>query len=376
MRAVFLPVLLAIGCGEKAVELHLIAPTGDVANTDLSCVNSVHVILHDGSSDFFDLPETCITVENPTSYADLEAQLRGKFEMELPDEIVAVEIRGQAFATEGATFCGTGMNVFYAGEEYTGGDLNLRIEGTMDCSAIKTTGELKVHPIDLVKLANTPAGSAAPECSSAVIPGDIDIPPSLVIGAIRPTNIDLPDFDSSVLEFAELPGALNGSPIAADGTATVPPLEATLPTSCLAAGSLLSYGVSCIYPTNPRICASAGEVELPYISSADASASVDGALYEEFPSLVHGIVYDSVLKKPVAGATVSLGEGRGVVVYARPTGTAQFAPITGDVTDASGMFLAYMREPSVATVTQGASTKAMRIGGVSFGGSAVIVPLR
>ena len=153
MRAVSVIALLAMGCGEQAIELHLIASTGDVANTDLSCVNSVHIILHNGSSDFGTIPQACITVESPTSYADLEAQIRGKFQMELPEDIVAVEIRGQGFATKGDGFCGSGMNVFYAGEEYTGGDMSLRVEGTIDCSAIKNTGELKVRPIDLVALA-------------------------------------------------------------------------------------------------------------------------------------------------------------------------------------------------------------------------------
>jgi len=374
MRAVSVIALLAMGCGEQAIELHLIASTGDVANTDLSCVNSVHIILHNGSSDFGTIPQACITVESPTSYADLEAQIRGKFQMELPEDIVAVEIRGQGFATKGDGFCGSGMNVFYAGEEYTGGDMSLRVEGTIDCSAIKNTGELKVRPIDLVALAKTPTGSA-PVCAPVALPAFPGEDPVLEIGAIRPTNIDLPAFVSSVMEFADLPGGTGVSELV-DGVATFSAWGTALPTSCLAVSSFVGFAATCLYPGNAQICGEAGEVEMPYIDSNDSFASVDGALYDEFPSLVHGIVYDSVLKKPVVGAAVELGEGRGIVVYARPGTGAQFAPIDGDVTDASGMFLAYMRKPSVITVTQGTSTKVMRIGSVTGGGAAVIVPLR
>ena len=124
------------------------------------------------------------------------------------------------------------------------------------------------------------------------------------------------------------------------------------------------------------ICASAGEVEVPLLTDLNSYDSIDNDIYADFPVIVYGVVYDSVTRRPVAGAKVELGEDRGAIVYARPTAGTKMEPIAGDVTDASGMFLAYLREPSVATVTQGASTKSMRIGGVTGWGSAVIVPLR
>lgn len=378
MRSVALAACLlgSVGCTEKAADLRLNWPAenSDIANMDVSCVNSVHVIVQ--GFGFEDYNEDCIEVTSPTSYDDLQAQIRGKLELELPDNTVYVEVRGQGYATPGGDFCGTGMNVFHAVAEYTGGDLTLNVEGTIDCSAIMPDASLKIHPIDMLALANTPAG-AAPVCETAAMPPSDQ---ALEIGALRPTNLVLPGYESTFMELAELPGVLDGSAIGADGMATVPALGATLPTSCLAVANLEGYGASCIYPSNPSVCAATGEVEFLYISDLDSKASTDGVIYEEFPSLVHGLVYErdptTGTKKPVAGATVSLNEGRGVVVYATPQGQ-RFVPITGaTTTDASGAFLAYMREPSVVTVTQGASTKAMRIGAPSYGGSAVAVPLR
>ncbi len=354
----------AAGCAEKAVELRLVMPTGEIANTDLSCVNSVHVILHTGSLDFQNLPSQCIEVTSPSSYADLEEQIRGKFSMGLPADIVAVEIRGQANAIAGS--CGTGMNVFYAGANYTEADqIELRVEGSMDCSAMTGTGTVKVRPIDFLALAKTPAGSD-PVCTTLAGVQGIDM------GVIRPTNIALDNFPTSVIEWGD-----TAEPDATTGLAELPAWGTPLPTTCLASSeSFDMFSASCIYPSNKQICAGAGEVEVPLLTDLNSYDSIDNDIIGDYPVMVYGVVYDSATRRPVAGAKVQLGEDRGVVVYTKPTTTTRMEPLDGDVTDASGGFIAYLREPSVATVTQGASTKSMRIGGVTGWGSAVIVPLR
>lgn len=354
----------SIGCAEKAIELRLVMPSGEIANTDLSCVNSVQVVLHTGSLNFGELPSQCIEVESPSSYADLEKQIRGKFEMGLPDDLVAIEIRGQANAVPGA--CGTGMNVFYAGTDYTGAEeLTLRIEGSLDCPAMTGSGSLQVRPIDFMALAKTPAGTD-PVCTTMTGIQGIDL------GVIRPTNITNPELPSSVIEWGD-----TAEPDPTSGVATLPGWGNPLPTSCLAASeSFDMFSASCIYPSNRQLCAGPGEVELPLLTDLNSYDSIDNEIIGDYSVLVYGLVYDTVAKRPVAGAKVQLGEDRGVVVYAKPTSGTRMEPIAGDVTDASGMFLVYLREPSVATVTQGASTKGMRIGGVTGWGSAVIIPLR
>ncbi len=351
------------GCAEKAVELRIAWPEGDVANMDISCVNSVHVVIHNGDLDFFGLPDACIEVDSPTSYADLQNQIRGKLDMDLPEDIVAVEIRGQANAIPGA--CGSGMNVFYAGADYLGSEsLTLRVEGSMDCSAMTGSGSLKVRPIDFMALAHTPADTD-PVCETITDTDGLDL------GVIRPTNITNPELPSSVVEWGDT------ASLDATGVAILPNWGNPLPTSCLATSeSFDMFSASCIYPSHRQLCAGAGEVEVPLLTDLDSYDSIDNSIIGDYSVLVYGIVYDTTTRRPVSGATVTLGEGRGQVVYARPTAGTRMEPIQGGATDASGVFLAYMREPSVATVTQGGSTKAMRIGGVTGWGSAVIVPLR
>jgi hypothetical protein len=349
-------------CAEKAIELRLVMPTNDTANMDVSCVETVHVVLHDGSPNFSDLPSECVEVDNPTSLADLQTQIRGKFTMGLPDEVIAIEVRGLTNTTPG--LCGTGMDVFYAGEEFMGQEqVSLRIEGAIDCSALRQPGELRVRPIDFLKLAATPADTA-PVCETLGIPG-------LAIGAIRPTNIFLPGFPTSLMEF----GA--GSAIdTATGLATLPAYGTALPTSCLASSSFEMFSASCIYPRNKTVCAGAGEIEVPLVPDTVIFETVDRDLFEEFPVMVMGVVYDTAAKRPVEGATVTVDPERGRVVYASRGAGNRLDSLDATATTKGGLFLAYMREPSVATVTQGASTKAMRLGGVTGWGSAVIVPLR
>lgn len=366
MRSVVAMFALAAtaGCAEKAVELRLLMPTNDDAAMDVSCVTTVHVVLHNGSSDFSTVPQQCIDVSSPTSFADLEAQIRGKFEMDIPDNLLAVEVRGLTGTS--AAVCGDGMDVFYAGDEFVGQDrIDLRIKGAMDCSAMRSTGELKVRPVDFLALAKTPVGMA-PACD----PIEDEF---LEIGAIRPTNISLPEvgFPTSLMEFG--PGAELDS---TTGVATLPAWGAALPTSCLAVSAFDMFSASCVYPGNATVCGQPGEVEVPLIDDLASYESIDGAIYKDFPVLVFGVVYDTVTKRPVEGAKVEMDPARARVVYANPGAGNRLDPITADATNASGLFLAYMREPSVATVTQGASTKKMRLGGVTSWGSAVIVPLR
>ena len=352
----------ALGCAERAVELRLVMPSGDNAAFDVSCVTTVHVVVHDGSADFSQVPHECIEVSSPTSLADLQAQIRGKLTMALPDEIIAVEVRGLTNTTPGA--CGSGMNVFYAGEEYLGQEaIALRVDGAMDCAAMQASGEHRIRPIDFLALASTPVDTA-PVCTTLALP-DLDL------GAIRPTNIFVPEFPTSLMEF----GAF-AQIDTATGLATLPAWGGSLPTSCLASSSFDMFSASCIYPNNKTVCASAGEIEVPLLPDTVIFETIDREIFDEFPVLVMGVVYDTATKRPVEGATVTIDPERGRVVYASRGSSNRLDALDSAATTKAGLFLAYMREPSVATVTQGASTKAMRLGGVTGWGSAVIVPLR
>src|SRR5687768_15852557 len=123
-----LAALAAVGCAEKAIELKL--QLLDDPEFDVSCVNTVQVILHDGSPDFFDLPTQCVAVDGATSFADIEDQIRGRFSIDMPDEMIAIELRALASTTP--ELCGTGVNIFYAGQEFIGQEqISLRIRPTL-----------------------------------------------------------------------------------------------------------------------------------------------------------------------------------------------------------------------------------------------------
>jgi hypothetical protein len=352
------------GCAGKAIEVSLLMPTGDAANFDVSCIDTVHVVLHDGSTDFSDLTSQCIPVANATSLEDLQAQIRGKFELSLEDEdLVAIEVRGLTMTIPGE--CGTGMNIFYGGEEFVGQErIDLRIEGAFDCKQIKADRELKVRPIDFLALASTPAGMP-PVCR----PADTS---DAWLGAIRPTNISLPDFPTALIEVGVFSIVDETTELA-----TLPAWGNALPTSCLAASSFDLFSASCIYPGNATVCAQPGEVEVPMLEDFTILDTIDRDVFVEFPTLVFGVVYDTVTKRPVEGATVALADpARGKIFYADRGAGNRLDPKQVIATTASGLFLAYMKEPSVVNVTQGGSSKAMRLGGVTGWGSAVIVPLR
>jgi hypothetical protein len=137
---------------------------------------------------------------------------------------------------------------------------------------------------------------------------------------------------------------------------------------------------SCIYPGQSSVCGAApGEVEVPIVRGAQSFESIDPEIYEEYPVILYGAIWDTAAtpKAPVAGATITLPENTGEIVYVENVpGAARVDPIAGAATDAGGMFVAYLKEPTLATVTGGGTTKQVMLGGSFALGSAVIIPLR
>jgi hypothetical protein len=373
MRSVMIAALVvcAAGCAEKAIELRLLAPTGDDADMDVSCVTTVQVLLHNGAFDFDQIPSQCITVDSPSSLADLQAQIRGKFAKELPDDLIAIEVR--AMTNVNPAYCSDGIDIAYAGENFTGQDeINLRFRGVTNCSALATTATTKVRAVDFLSLATTPVGT--PLACEPVEGLDTT---GLEIGMIRPTDILLPEigFPSSVVSHNfniwYLPEPT--------GEILLPAWGEPMATSCVAGADEFFGLASCIYPSNKSLCA-AGEADMPMMYPEETTTSIDPEIWNEFPVITFGLVVDTTTKKPIEGAKIEMDPERGRIVYAQlgtdPMGFPKFEPSGADATNASGLFLVYMKEPSVVTVTQGASTKKMRVGGVTGWGSAVIVPLR
>ena len=96
--------------------------------------------------------------------------------------------------------------------------------------------------------------------------------------------------------------------------------------------------------------------------------SLDAAIEEEFKGGVVGAVLDAT-KAPIVGATVSIPEGKGKVVYVDLDTTNQrLVATTGTVTSASGMFIVYTNElvDAKVSVNQAGNvrSKTLRVGAV------------
>lgn len=355
--------LAAIGCTDKAIELTFEVAEAD-QDMDVSCVNTVQVVLHNGDPDFTTVPTQCVEVESPTSLADIQRQIRGKFSLPMPDKVIAIEVRGLASTTP--DLCGTGINVFYAGNEFVGQDVvPLKARGTLGCDAMATTETRSIQTIDYFALASTAVG-AEPVCE--VPPGFIDV----AEGTIRPTNIFLPDFPPALAElgvFAQLSTA---------GTATLPAWTGARGNSCLAISAFEIGSASCIYPNASTVCAPRGTAEVPIVRGAASFESIQPEIYADFPIIVYGAVWDtvSVPKKPIAGATITIPPDKGTIVYVDSIpGAQRVQPHGGAATNAGGLFIAYLKEPTLATITGGGTTKQRILGGSFAWGSAIIVPL-
>ena len=351
--------VLAAGCGAKSVDIDLVIDDS-TSGLDVSCVDTVQLIA-DSDSEFYN--DDCVAVDNPSSVLDVENQVRGQFEIDIPNDFFGVTLR--ALSGGSVDQCGRGTTVFYAGGDYTPGadTLPMRAEGSLDCQTIQTTAEYKIRTIDFLDWIDSPPGTD-PVCNTPA--GMVD----LWVGTIHPTNYTTIGWTSAIDTGVQVTSF-------ADGAASIPAWGNTEPTSCLAVSSFEpQLSASCVYPASPTICGDPGDLTVPMIRVEAALDSIDGDIASEYPSVVFGIVWDSTTKTPVEGATVEIDSSRGTIVYAnRGTGN-RLEAVQSATTTASGLFMAYMREPSVIHASQGGSTKVLRLAADSDLGSAVIVPLR
>src|SRR5690242_9632399 len=98
--------LLLAACTDPAIDMTLSFPANN-ASFDLSCVGAVDVLpIAVGDTKSLDIgyreratmdPTPCIDLATPpTSFADVEAQIRGKLDLPLPPGgLAAIEIRGR-----------------------------------------------------------------------------------------------------------------------------------------------------------------------------------------------------------------------------------------------------------------------------------------
>ncbi len=327
MRAVVLSIALA-ACTDPAVDMHLSWPQSTTA-FDLSCVSAVDVLpipvgdakaLDIGLRESDDLTRVpCVDLATPpTSFADVEAQIRGRFDVPLPPQgLAGIELRGRRGSC--AEIPAFYESVFYGGAMYdaSSDSLDIPIRHNISCNQGTT---YTVKPVDLVSLVKTKT------CGAMASAGNT------FVGAVRPTLLS---GDFSPMTFESGPAI---EPLAMGG-ASLPSYSSSFSGSCVAAGwgdGNVLDSVTCINPGALTACAGS-DVEVPIVSfdyAANAAHNLNGS-----GLMVIGAVWSNAAKSPVANATITVDEGATASVIYGDVGDSDFTPTaTATATGTSGMF--------------------------------------
>jgi len=361
-------IVLLGGCAEPAIEMHLGLPSGEAAAFDTSCVNQVAVTTWDAD---FTTDDQCVTVGNGATLDDIAQQIRGKFALDLPDEMVALQLH--AYATDTPDTCWSGEIMFYGGVDYDGeSDITIPLQGLVDCTvrqaSLATPRTIKL--IDFRAFIENDPAAAAPNCAS---PADVT---EVEAGMLHATNMSPPDFTPTATDTWDFANVV-------DGKAVLPVWSSSLGLSCPTLAiwdSLDTQDVASCVPAigGPTICAGAGEIEVPILHAATELASVDTTILEQHHGAVIVAVWDATLKKPITGATIEIVEGDGQVVYGDWNITqGRFEASTATAATATrGLAMVYSEEPVKVTINAPNHHPSTRVVGGPWGvGASAIVAL-
>jgi hypothetical protein len=335
--------LLLAACTDPAIDMTMSFPATNTS-FDLSCVGAVDVLpIAVGDTKSLDIgyresstmdAAPCIDLATPpTSFADVEAQIRGKLDLPLPPGgLAAVEVRGRAGSCN--EMPAYHEAVFYGAAQYNPGDDSLVIPISHNISC-NQAASYTVRPVDLVQLVKTK--TCAPIDSQTGQVFDADYRPTHLAGSFPPVVFEAgPEF----------------KPLAS-GIATLDTYSGSYAGTCptVAWEDITDSAASCINPGAATACANPGEVELPLIRNGYSFAPPEGARSYEGP--VIGAVWSkSGTPGPLAGATVTFDEGADATVVYGNVGTDSFTPAAGaTATDPSGMFMVFTNGVVGLTVT-------------------------
>jgi len=359
MRLAFVLAVAATGCAEKAIEMRLDLPS---SSFDVSCVNQVQVTVWNAD---FTTETQCVEVTPSNSLAAIQQKISGRFDLDMPDELIAVQFHARASETPG--MCPSGDLMFYAGAEYDGGEeIQLPVMGLLDCSVRSASPTRGARLVDFAALiGGDPA--AAPVCVAPAVPV-----PLVESGTIHASNMSAPDFSPTVSTTWETANIV-------DGKAAIPVWNSTLGESC---PGIITYDLagfvdsaSCIQ-SGPTICGVGIEIEVPILSYSVALSSWDDVMIEAHKSAVLVTVWDAVTKKPIQGATITITTGDGEVVYGDwSVAQAKFTGGGGSGTAARGLAMVYSNEPVLLTIAAPGHRSQQRVVGSPWdtGGATIVV---
>ena len=361
-------------CADPAIDMKLVVPTDAVAASfDTSCVGAVQVYV-DGKNyptpDITDYKQACIPITtNPATFADLAAELQGKFDVAIPDSgLMGIEIYGFGGDCDQVENPPDGAPEpdlsFFGSMPYIGQDeIDLTMVPNVSCTHAPVTVDL----VDMLAL------NATKQCASATV---TDSGAGADLGTLSPNQL------MAGVNYYGSNGAASTNSVAAFSGATTIGSE-----DCLAAsaGSSATDGVSCVSTTGSTVCATGGQIEVPVINYTVAMASTDPNNIQNFGGVLFGTVWGTVgtVKQPITGATISLADpnAKGTIVYfdqpaGVETGTGSLTLRAGATsTDASGMFGLYANEIVDVTVTANGKTKTVRMAATASDPAAALVDM-
>lgn len=359
MRPLVLCALLA-GCGEKVVEMTLRLPAADVVTThDTSCVTAIEVWANGTTypTDGNDTKRDCIEPTGAADYGDLRDEMRGKFELAIPESgLGGIEIYGYTAQCQVPDNAGDdpirSELIFYASAEYDGSDsIVLPITPNVSCARRAVT----TKPLDILKLA---AGGAT-ACTAAELP---DAMAGVSFGTMSPRPF------TNNLDWW---GGLTGGPLT-NHVATFDAMMQPGTDSCVAAfaGNPQLVTMACLNP-GLNACAPAGTIEVPVINGTVSFASLDTVKAQKYKGAVFGLAWAA--GAPVGNVTVTVDDAdkeNAEVVYMDmaagvENGTGKLTPLAQQSTNARGLFMVYTNGFVRITVSNGATSRKLRVGGLT-----------
>ncbi len=363
MRTI-LALALFVGCADPVVEMELLMPAQQ--SFDTSCITAVEIRVTgtDFLQDFDDHEDECIEIQGGSSYTAIRDAMRGKFDIDITDTgITGIEI----FGWSGPTACQVSLEhdpylspdlLFYGHGGYIGQDrVQVPIEPNLNCARTN----VNVRMYDMFALV---AGATCQAANTTV--GDAGIG----AGTLRPR-----EYGKGSVWF----GNMNGGAAMNNLSSFSAPTQ-TGPKSCLGfdGGSETWGGSTGCFIGGTSVCAAPGEYEHPIIPSSilGRAENYDVQLMTKFPGVVFGSVWSSgATKTPVAGATVSVDQMHGKVIYLDAPNAMGVMAARADQsgTGPSGLFALYTDTLINAKITAGGQTRNVTLGSADTTTAAVMI---
>lgn len=346
--------------------MQLDAPS-NAAQLDTSCVQSVEVHVNGPGfpSDQSDTRMSCIPLDaaSPT-YAQLLADIRGKFALAMPDGgLAGVEVYGWAGSCDRPMGDPTTPDlIFFSSQRYVGDStMELQVVPNLDCKQ----AQVNIHLVDLMQLVSGTNPSDA-NCAAAAVPD--------ASGNGADTITLMPKlFDKGVDVYGGRTGADSHNSVA-----TFTALTAIGPKSCLGweGDSTTAAARACVSPTS-GVCAADGEIEAPVVNFDVASASLaNDPNRVKFPDAILGSVWTGTTSKhPAAGATIDVDPTVGVIEYVDPpaSGSSKLSARASTGTGTSGLFILFTNTLANVKVNYNGKSTPMVMSALDDGPGGVIV---